>query len=141
MSRKGLSKEQMEARWDAVAEGVANPETPVRNYEVKLTTAEQQKRWTERAARNETKKAKRKTAMEKIAESEAKRIARNHKKNQKHAEETKVYTVRVYKDSPLMVATEQAATNAGKQPGQYLRQALIEKLQRDGYFEDDNQEE
>ena len=52
----------------------------------------------------------------------------------KNASKTQTYTVRVYKGSEIMQAIEKAAADAGKQPGRYLRSALMEKLQRDGYI-------
>lgn len=107
MPRKGWSKKEQESRWDAIAETLTNQ-------------------------KNDKSQAEpiRKTPMEKWRESEAKRKARK----KREMEKTKVYTVRVYKDSPIMIAAEKAASDAGKQPGRYLRQALIEKLQRDGYI-------
>lgn len=66
--------------------------------------------------------------------SERKAEARNRRKAQKRAETTQTYTVRVRHESELELATEKAASDVGLQPGKYLRQALIEKLQREGYL-------
>lgn len=67
-------------------------------------------------------------------EKDERKKERNRKKAKKIYERTKTYTVRVYKDSEIMQAIERAASDAGKQPGRYLRQAMMEKLQRDGYI-------
>lgn len=66
---------------------------------------------------------------------------RNRRFAQNRAPKTKVYTVRVYYGSEIYNATEKAASDAGKQPGRYLREALIEKLRKDGYTLEDNDEE
>lgn len=66
--------------------------------------------------------------------SERKKEERNRRKTQKRAATTQTYTVRVRHESELELATEKAAADAGIQPGTYLRLALIEKLQRDGYI-------
>ena len=69
--------------------------------------------------------------------SERKAQERNRRKAQKIAAKTQTYTVRVYHESELELATEKAASNAGILPGRYLRIALIEKLQREGYLAQD----
>ena len=66
--------------------------------------------------------------------SERKAEERNRRKAQKRAETTQTYTVRVRHESELELATEKAASDAGILPGRYLRLALIEKLQREGYL-------
>ena len=75
-----------------------------------LTSEERAKRWTENAKKNEARKA----AKRKIS--------------------TKTYTVRVAKGSGLYGGIEKAAKTIGIQPGNYLRMALIEKLQKDGFL-------
>ena len=67
-------------------------------------------------------------------ERQEKAAARNRKFSKNRYEKTKVYTVRVYYDSPLYEATESAAAKAEIQPGTYLRLALVEKLQKDGFL-------
>ena len=62
-------------------------------------------------------------------------------KNKKAREEGKVYTVRARKGSKICEATENAAAKLGIQPGTYLRIALVEKLRKDGYTLEDNDEE
>lgn len=47
---------------------------------------------------------------------------------------TKTYTVRVAKGSGLYGGIEKAAKTIGTLPGTYLRMALIEKLQKDGFL-------
>lgn len=74
------------------------------------------------------------SSLQKVKESEERRKNRQKKQYLNRKERTKTYTVRVYYDSELMTALEKAAKEAGKQPGRYLRIALIEKLQRDGYI-------
>lgn len=66
--------------------------------------------------------------------SERKAEERNRRKAQKRAETTQTYTVRVHHESELELAIEKAASDAGILPGRYLRLALIEKLQREGYL-------
>lgn len=78
---------------------------------------------------------------EKAKERQEKAKERNKRYVQIRAQKTKVYTVRVYYGSEIYTATEKAASDAGKQPGQYLREALIEKLRKDGYMLEDNDEE
>ena len=73
--------------------------------------------------------------------SERKAQERNRRKSQKIAAKSQTYTVRVYHGSDLESATEKAASDAGVQPGRYLRMALIEKLQRDGYIVESQQED
>lgn len=72
--------------------------------------------------------------MEQVREAEAKKAERNRKNSKLNASITKVYSIREYKYSKLVAAMEKAAKEAGKQPGRYMRIALIEKLQRDGYI-------
>ena len=74
--------------------------------------------------------------MEQVREAEARKAERNRKSSKLNASTTKVYTIREYKYSKLVAAIEKAAKDAGKQPGRYMRVALIEKLQRDGYITD-----
>lgn len=73
--------------------------------------------------------------------SERKKEERDRRKTQKRAETTQTYTVRVHHGSEIEAATEKAAADAGMQPGRYLRFALIEKLQRDGYMAEQEPEE
>lgn len=74
--------------------------------------------------------------MEQVREADARKAERNRKSSKLNASTTKVYTIREYKYSKLVAAIEKAAKDAGKQPGRYMRVALIEKLQRDGYITD-----
>ena len=74
------------------------------------------------------------SSMQKLKESEERRKARQKKQYLNRKEQTKTYTIRVYHDSELERAIEKAASDAGKQPGRYVRIAVIEKLQRDGYI-------
>ena len=69
-----------------------------------------------------------------IRESDEKRREQNRRRNAKTRLKTQTYTVRVYHGSELETAIEKAAADAGKQPGRYLREALIEKLRRNGYL-------
>lgn len=54
---------------------------------------------------------------------------------------TQTYTIRVYHGSELEQAIEKAAADVGKLPGRYVRIAVIEKLQRDGYMPENSEEE
>ena len=81
------------------------------------------------------------STMEQMRESEEKRRERNRRKNAKKATNTRTYTVRVYHGSALETATEKAASDAGIQPGRYLRKALVEKLTREGYIAETEEEE
>ena len=82
-----------------------------------LTSEERAKRWTENAKKNEARKA----AKRKIS--------------------TKTYEVRVAKSTGIYNGIEKAAKTIGIQPGTYLRMALIEKLQRDGYLQEESDPE
>lgn len=78
---------------------------------------------------------------EQIRESEEKRREQNRRRNAKTRLKTQTYTIRVYHGSELEQAIEKAAADAGKLPGRYVRIAVIEKLQRDGYMPENSEEE
>lgn len=50
------------------------------------------------------------------------------------AENTAIYRIRVTKSSGIIDAMNVALDDTGKTQAEYLRQALIEKLEREGYF-------
>ena len=80
-------------------------------------------------------------SMDRIRESEEKRKERNRRKAAKQSAKTQTYTIRVYHGSEFEQAIEKAAADAGKQPGRYVRIAVIEKLTRDGYMPENAEEE
>ena len=82
-----------------------------------LTAEERAKKWSENAQKNAERKAERRR------------------------EFTKTYTVRVSIGSGIYNGIEKAAKNIGIQQASYLRMALIEKLQREGYLSENSDEE
>ena len=132
MGRKNLSKEEREARWDLIAAEMTNPKDRKR-YEVVLKTEKQQKSWTEKAAKQSEKRA-----------NTRKRInSPEHKQqiNEWQRENTKAYQLRLTRSSGLINVLDNIEKQTGTKPATYIRQALLEKLARDGYMPDSNKTE
>lgn len=81
------------------------------------------KRWEENARRNEERKAEHKRQAELLG-----RVPKSYK-------------IDVLKTTELYTALEEAAKNNNVQAGRYLRIAVIEKLQREGYLPLDYKED